>query len=241
VQVFVIALSKNLIVATMRTDKELQADVMDEIRFDPFLSSIASSIGVTANNGVITLSGRVNSFLQKHAVEDAAKRVKGVSFVAVDLEVQIGESHKISDTDIAQHVREILKRLSIIDVETLDIRVDEGWVTLEGTVRWNYQRDAVEEYVRNLDGVRGISNYIELTDEPCDPKIISEKINASFHRHATLDASNVQVDIKDRKVILKGTVRSWVEKKDAEQTAWSSPGIVAVDNQIKVDSGVYVQ
>jgi osmotically-inducible protein OsmY len=138
-------------------------------------------------------------------------------------------------------VKETLKRLSIIDMEALDVKVDEGWVTLEGTVRWNYQRSAAEEYVRNLDGVRGISNYVQLTEEPCDPKTISEMINSAFHRHATLDASSVHVDIKGKKAILKGKVRSWIEKKDAEQAAWSAPGIITVDNQIEVDSGVYVQ
>lgn len=220
----------------METDKQLQTDVMDEIRFDPFLSAIATSIGVTAKEGVVTLSGRVDSFIQKHAVEDAAKRVKGVSFVAVDIDVQIGEPRKNSDTDIAQHVKEALKRLSVIDLEKLDVKVDDGWVTLEGSIRWNYQRSAAEEYVRNLDGVRGISNYIQLTEEPCDPETLSEKINAAFHRHASLDALNIQVDIKGGKAFLRGKVRSWVEKKDAENVVWSSPGIREVENKIEVKS-----
>ncbi len=220
----------------MKTDSQLQKDVIEEIRFDPFLSSIASSIGVTANEGVITLSGQVDSFIQKHAVEDAAKRVKGVSFVAIDVEVKLGVGKKHSDTEIAKHAKDALSHLSIIDTENLDVRVDEGWVTLEGTVRWNYQRSAAEEYVRNLEGVRGVSNYMELTDEPCYPKTIVEKINLAFHRHASLDAANVHVEIKGKKALLTGKVRSWVEKKDAENAAWSSPGITAVDSQISVNS-----
>lgn len=224
----------------MKTDNELQRDVMDEIRYDPFLSSISSSIGVAAQDGVITLSGIVESFIQKHAVEDAAKRVKGVSFVAVDIDVKIGVSNKRSDSDIAKHAKDALSHLSMLDTEALDVKVDEGWVTLEGTVRWNYQRTAAEEYVRNLEGVRGISNHIQLAEEPCDAKTITEKINAAFHRHATLDAANIHVEISGTKAVLSGKVRSWVEKRDAENAAWASPGINAVDNQIKVDSAVDV-
>lgn len=225
----------------MKTDIELQKNVMDEIRYDPFLSNIASSIGVSADEGVITLSGTVDSFIQKHALEDAAKRVKGVSFVAVDIDVKLGMAKKRSDSEIAKHAKDALARLSILDTEALDVKVDEGWVTLEGTVRWNYQRAAAEEYIRGLDGVKGINNSIQLTDEPCDARTITEKINATFHRHATLDAANIHVEIKGKKAVLTGKVRSWIEKRDAENAAWSSPGITAVDNQIRVDSTVYVQ
>jgi osmotically-inducible protein OsmY len=225
----------------MKTDKELQKNVMEEIRFDPQLSAISSSIGVSSKDGIITLSGEVDTFIQKQAVENAAKRVKGVSFVAIDIEVKIGSNKKRSDSEIAKHAKEALNHLSIIDTESIDVKVDDGWVTLEGTVRWNYQRSAAEEYVRNLKGVRGVNNLMELSEEPCDPKTIIEKINASFHRHATLDAANVWVEIKGRKALLTGKVRSWMEKKDAENAAWSSPGITAVDNQIKVDSSSYVQ
>ncbi|MFZ6013865.1 MAG: BON domain-containing protein [Bacteroidota bacterium] len=224
----------------MKTDSELQHDVMEEIKFDPLLASISSSIGVAVKDGVVTLSGEVETFIQKHAIEDAAKRVKGVSFIAVDIEVTLGTGKKWSDSDVAAHVKEALGHLSMIDTESIDVRVEAGWVTIDGTVRWNYQRKAAEAYIHNLEGVRGVSNHIELSDEPCDPKTIVEKINAAFHRHATLDASHVHVEIKDRRAVLSGEVRSWIEKKDAENAAWASPGIIAVDNLIRVNSSAYV-
>jgi osmotically-inducible protein OsmY len=224
----------------MENDAKLQSDVMDAIRWDPLLSSIAPNIGVTANDGVITLSGQVDTFIQKHAAEQVVKQVKGVSFVAIDIEVQIGTKRKRSDSEIAKHCKEALSHSAMVDLENLDVRVDDAWITLEGTVRWNYQRENAEAYVRNLEGIRGVTNLIALTDQPCDAKTIMEKINAAFHRHATLDASTIHVTIKGDKVVLTGTVRSWSEKKDAENAAWASPGIKAVDNLIKVELKQYV-
>lgn len=218
----------------MEKDHELQRNIMDEIRFDPFLSMIAPSIGVTVREGIVTLSGKVDSFMQKHAVEDAAKRVKGVSFVAVDVEVKPGTREKRDDTAIAKAIKDALTHLSILDYDAVDIQVEDGIVTMEGTLRWNYQRDAAEAYVKNVKGVVSVNNNIKLIDVPCDAKTVSEEINAAFHRHATLDAANVRVDIKGRKAVLTGKVRSWAEKKDAENVAWSSPGIKEVDNKIEV-------
>jgi osmotically-inducible protein OsmY len=224
----------------MKADNELQKNVMDAIKYDPLLSPISSSIGVAVTDGIVTVSGEVETFIQKHAIEEVAKQVRGVSFVAVDVVVVTGVRRKRSDTEIAAHAKEALRHLSVIDTESLDVKVDDGWITIEGTVRWNYQREAAESYVRNLEGVRGVTNYLQLMDQPCDPKTVVEKINSAFHRHATLDASSIHVAIEGRKAVLTGEVRSWIEKKDAENAAWASPGIMAVDNRIKVSSGVYV-
>lgn len=225
----------------MRTDTELQKHVMEEIKFDPLVAPIASSIGVAAKDGVVTLSGEVDTYIQKHAIEDAAKRVRGVSFVAVDIEVKLGARARKSDSEVAAHIKEAMSRLSVIDKELLDVKVDNGWVTLEGMVRWNYQRVAAEEYVRNLDGVTGITNTIKIKDEPYDVRGITDRINEAFHRYAAIDASNVHVEVRDRKAVLTGEVRSWIEKKDAETAVWSSPGITAIDNQLRVNSGGYIQ
>lgn len=218
----------------MKDDIHLQHDVMEEIRWDPSLSGIASQIGVSSKEGIITLSGQVDSFIQKHAVEAAAQRVKGVSFVAMDVEVRIGGKKKRSDGDIAGAIKESLKHLSVLDAEALDVSVDDGFVTLEGTLRWNYQRQAAETYVRSVAGVRGVNNYIALRDGPCDPLTIMEDINAAFHRHATLDAASIHVLVRERKAILTGKVRSWAEKKDAEAVAWAAPGIKEVENNISI-------
>jgi osmotically-inducible protein OsmY len=218
----------------MKTDAQLQQDVMEEMKWDPATSSIASGIGVTAREGIVTLSGQVDSFFQKRAVEAAAQRVKGVSFVAMDIEIRIGSGLKKSDSDIAKSIKDSLKHLSIVDMEDIDVKVDDGYVVLTGTMKWNYQRQVAEEYVRNVSGVRGVNNLVELSDEPCNPKTITENINAAFHRHATLDAAGIHVEIKGNKALLTGKVRSWIEKKDAENVAWSSPGIMAVENRITV-------
>ena len=218
----------------MKTDSQLQADVMDEIKWDPVLAEAAPQIGVTAKDGVITLSGQVDSFYRKHALEAAAQRVHGVSYVAMDVEVQLGSHLKKHDSDIASAIKESFRHLSMIDEEAIDVRVDNGYVTLEGTLNWNYQRQAAEAYVRNVDGVTGINNLIQLKNEPCDERSVIEKIHAAFHRHAAADAGNVQVKINGEKVVLSGKVRTWVEKKDAENIAWSSPGIQSVENNINV-------
>lgn len=216
----------------MKSDTQLQHDVIEELKWDPFLSTVAPQIGVTSKNGVITLSGKIDSYIRKHAVEAAAQRVDGVTFVAIDLEVMTTDKH--DDSEIAAAIKEAFKHLSILDYEVLDVRVDDGFVTLDGVLRWNYQRQAAEEYVRNVTGVRGITNNIVLTDQPCNAKTIIEQINAAFHRNATLDAAAVRAEVKGKKVILTGKVRSWIEKKDAENVAWSSPGITQVDNRIEV-------
>lgn len=218
----------------MKSDLQLQHDVMEELKWDPILADIASQIGVTSVDGVITLSGKVDTYRRKHAAEAAAQRVKGVSFVAIDLEVTLGVKSKQDDSTIAKAIKEAFRHLSILDYENLDVKVDDGIVTLSGTLRWEYQRKAAEEYVRNVSGVGSINNNIELSEEPCDAESVIEKINAAFHRYATLDASNIQVVIKGRKVVLNGRVRSWTEKKDAENVAWSSPGVKAVENRIVV-------
>jgi osmotically-inducible protein OsmY len=218
----------------MKTDAQLQHDVMDELKWDPASSSIAYGVGVTARDGIVTLSGQVDSFFQKHAVEVVAQRVKGVSFVAMDIEVRAASRFKKSDSDIAKSIKESLKHLSIVDMEDIDVKVDDGYVVLTGTMKWNYQRQVAEEYVRNVRGVRGVNNLIELSDEPCDPKTIAENINAAFHRHAALDAAGIHVEIKGKRAMLTGKVRSWIEKKDAENVAWSSPGVMAVENKIAV-------
>jgi osmotically-inducible protein OsmY len=220
----------------MKNDTQLRQDVQDELQWDPLLSDIAAQIGVRSRDGVITLSGTVDSYIKKHAAETAAQRVRGVNFVAVDLEVSLGEKQKTDDTRIAGAIKELLRFLSIVDRDALSVKVDDGIVTLNGTVQWNYQRENVEEYIRAIAGVRAVYNNIELSACVCDSNTIVEKINAAFHRHAAIDATRIHVELHGNKVVLSGKVRSWIEKKDAEKVAWSSPGINSVDNQIEVSN-----
>ena len=220
----------------MKTDEELQKDVMDEIRWDPSLGKEAAQIGVTAHEGVVTLSGNVETYSKKLAAERAAQRVMGVKVVAVDLEVQLSKNGMRSDTDIAESVKNALKWHTLVNEDLVEIKVDNGWIYLEGTAEWEYQKKAAQNAVQDLIGVRGVTNNIKVKSKTTDVMDIKRKISAAFHRSATIDSSNIEVDISGSRATLKGKVRSWAEKRDAEDAAWTAPGVLVVDNKIEIDS-----
>lgn len=220
----------------MKTDSEIQKDVMDELRWDPILT--ASEIGVAVKKGIVTLSGTVNTYAKKIAAEEAAKRVAGVKAVAEDMEVKVSGSGKKNDTEIAEAVLNELKWHSSVDADKIKIKVEDGWVTMEGEIDWEFQRRAIHNVVENLLGVSGIIDNIKVIPT-LRSKDIKQKINAAFHRSATIDSDKIHIDTSGSKVILKGKVRSWAEKKDAENAAWLAPGVSAVENQIEIDTEVF--
>lgn len=215
----------------MKTDYEIQKDVMDELRWEPILS--ANEIGVAVKNGIVTLSGTVDTFSKKAAAERAASKVSGVKAVAEDLEVKLFNTLKKNDTEIAQAIMTALKWNSSVNEDKIMVKVDNGWVTLEGEAEWLFQKNSAKNSIENLVGVRGITNRIQLT-----PKVkmneVKEKINAAFQRHASLDASHIHAGTIGNKVILTGTVRSLAEKNDAEDAAWAAPGVTMVENKLEV-------
>lgn len=219
----------------MKTNEDLQKDVMEEIKWDPQLSDIATQIGVTARDGVITLSGTVDTYTQKLAAESAAQRVSGVKVVAVDIEVAIRGIHERSDTEIAEAVKNALTWHSSVNEGLIEIKVDNGWIYLDGVAEWDYQKKAAETTVRDLIGVKGVTNRITVRSQTAEPRDIKRKIAASFHRSATMDSKNIEVEVNQNKVTLKGKVRTWAERTDAERVAWSIPGVTIVDNKIEVD------
>jgi len=175
----------------------------------------------------------VYTYRKKRAAERAAQRVHGVMVVACDIEVKIATLG--SDAEIAEAIRDALRWNSAINNDKIEVRVDSGWVYLDGKVDCNYQKKSIEDSVQNLIGVKGISNNISIITKEINVKDIKHKISEAFHRDAIVDSSAIKIEAIGTKVILSGTVRSWLEKQEAERIAWSSPGVLTLENKIKVD------
>jgi osmotically-inducible protein OsmY len=213
----------------MRSDSDIRRDVEDELRWDPQID--ATDIAVTVKNGVVTLAGFVRSYMQKYQAEADAKRVAGVVAVANDLEVRLPDFDERPDPDIAREAVDRIKSELPFAWDRTRVVVKSGWVTLEGDVEWNYQRERAEDAVRRVRGVKGITNYIEVKPRVA-PSEIRRKIEEALRRAAEIDASRITVETVGSEVILRGTVRSWAERQEAERAAWSAPGVARVDNRI---------
>lgn len=211
-----------------KTDHEIQTDVMEELRWEPALN--ATEIGVAVHNGIVTLSGNVNFYSEKLAAEKAAKRVKGVKAVAEDIEVKAADG-KLSDTQIAESIVRAYQSSTIIPEEKINIKVDKGWVTLEGEVDWIYQKEAAAQALTYLGGVKGVSNWISV-NPGINSMIVKENIRKALERSANLEASKIIIDTSGSKVILRGSARSWSERKEVERAAASAPGVTEVDDQL---------
>jgi osmotically-inducible protein OsmY len=217
--------------AIMKSDRDIERDVKEELEWNPDLD--ASDIALTVTSGVATLAGFVKSYTDKYEAEAAAKRVAGVSGVANDLEVRLPAIDQRPDPDIARDAVAALKNQLPISAEHIKVVVKQGWVNLEGQVEWQYQKNTAANAVRRIKGVRGVTNMILLKPR-AEPAEIKRKIQDAFRRNAQVDANRIVVETRSSEVILKGSVRSWIEREEAERVAWSAPGVTMVEDRIVV-------
>jgi osmotically-inducible protein OsmY len=216
----------------MKTDIEIQNDVMEELKWEPSLNP--AEIGVGVKHGIVSLSGNVDTYAEKVIAEKATKRVEGVKAVAEEICVKIPTSGWRSDTDIAESILNTLKWQAVVDESQVKIKVENGWVTLEGTVDWLFEKNKIVELVENLLGVRGITCMIKVAPKIA-PKDVKKQITAAFHRSASIEAKNINIESVGNTVVLSGKVRSFVEKMNAEEAALFTPGVTDVTNNIEVD------
>ena len=215
----------------MKKDIETQENVLEELRHTPMIN--ANEIGVTVKNGLVTLSGMVDTYPQKIRIERAVKKVKGVRGIAEDIEVVLPLNHKKNDSEIAQAILHAIEWHSALQLDKVNILVEDGCVVIEGTADWDFQRKSVSQVASHIVGVKSVINNIKLSPVPSTDNI-RNKMQAAFARNATIAAEKIEISIENSKVILSGIVNSWAEYEEAERTAWATPGVAKVENNLEL-------
>jgi osmotically-inducible protein OsmY len=215
----------------VKSNLQLQRDISEELKWDPAVN--AAPIRVEVKDGVVTLAGRVEHFAEKWAAEWAAKRVSGVKELAVEIEVKPIRFRELRDTDIARAAENALKWHAFVPQDRIKATVEHGWITLEGEVEKQFEKETARQVVLHLAGVKGVSNQIVLKPK-VEPTEVKDKIEAAFKRSAILDLARIAVKSDGGKVILTGIVRSWTEYADAERAAWAAPGVHEIKNLLRI-------
>ena len=213
-------------------DKTLRQIIIDELDYEASID--AAHIGVAVDSGVVTLTGHVGNYAEKVAAEEAVKRVRGVRAIAEEIEVRYPGAKKTSDDEIAKRAIDILSWDVRVAYHSIQVKVQQGWVTLSGEVDWQYQKQAAEETIRKLSGIVGVSNLISIKARP-QPADVKKRIEDALKRSAEVEANSIRVSVKDGKVTLEGKVRAWYERRLAEQAAWSAQGVSAVEDRLAVE------
>jgi osmotically-inducible protein OsmY len=220
----------------MRNDSDIQHDVVQELRWEPSLKERDLAVGV--RDGVVTLGGFATSYADKLTAERVAARIKGVRAIANEVEVRLPAASARPDPELARAALDALKWNVAVPDERIQLNVDQGWIKLIGEVEWFFQKAAAEKAVRALTGVKGVTNLIGVKERPV-PADIKERIKQTLERGAALDAEQVSVEIVGGTALLRGTVRAYAEKRDAERAARNAPGVTEVDNRITIDPYSY--
>lgn len=215
----------------MKTDQELKVMVQAELAWDPAVKETA--IGVAVKDGIVTLSGHVDTFPEKWAAEKALQRVHGVRAVAMEVDVRLSPDHRRSDTDIARSAELALKWHTTVPADAVRLTVDHGWITMQGELDWDYQRQNLEHALRNLTGVLGISDEIVLRNRPT-PEDVGKRITEALRRQSAREAQHLMVSVKGDTVTLRGSVHSWHERDAAKGAAWSAPGVRRVVDELLI-------
>lgn len=216
----------------IRTDEQIQHDVLDEFKWDARIQP--NEIGVAVKDGIVTLSGWVDSYTKKWAAEESAHRVRGVKAVANEIEVRLLRTSERTDVDIAAAVTRALQWNAFLPMDKIDVTVSKGVVTLRGELEWQFQKVEAEREARRVTGVRSVINLIAVRPAKPLPGELKQKIEDALVRSAETDAEHIQVEVEGDKVILRGKVRAYAEKQEAERAAWSAPGVKSVDNRITI-------
>jgi len=213
----------------MKTDTDIQKDVMDELKWDPIMQS--AEIGAIVQDGIVTLVGYVDNYSQRLAAENAVKRVKDVRAVAIDLAISLPDEQRRSDTDLAAAALNALKWSSFVPEDKIRLKVDGGWITMEGEVEWQFQKESAYSAVSDLIGVHGVINRINVRPN-ITPVIVKDVIKKALERSADIEADSINILTDGGRIVLKGKVRSWAERKEVERAVWATPGVIEVKDEL---------